>query len=62
MPTFTFALVTDALPVAPMIVVGPVALSIKSATTLLPPLLLVMVFTNVSFGEMSLLLMVQVAV
>ena len=60
-PTFTLALVTAAPVVTPVMVVGPVAFNIKSATTLLPPLLFVTVFTKVSFGEMSSLLIVHVA-
>jgi hypothetical protein len=60
-PTLTLALDTERLPVAPVIVLGPAALSMKSAATLLPPLLFVMVFTKVSFGEISALLIVQVA-
>ena len=51
-----------AAPVKPVIVEGPVAVKVKSATTETPPLSLVKVFTKVSFGAMSLLLTVQVAV
>ena len=51
---------TEALPVAPVIVLGPAAFRMKSVATFVPPLLLVMVFTKVNFGEMSKLEMAQV--
>ena len=60
-PALTLAAVTGADPVAPEIVVGPVAVKVKSVASAVPPLSLVMVFFNVKTGETSLLLMVQVA-
>ena len=58
----TTALVTAAAPVMPLMVVGPVAFNVKAEGVAVPPLLLVTVFTKVSVGALSLLLMVQVAV
>ena len=60
MPTLTAALVTDAAPVAPDAVTGPVAVSVKAVAAAEPPLLLTTDLLNVSFGAMSVLLMVQV--
>lgn len=61
MPAFTLAAVTAGVPVAPVIVVGPVAVNGKSVAKDMPPLSLVMVLAKVSFGAMSSLLMVHVA-
>ena len=58
----TLAEVTVAAPVAPVIVVGPVAVRLTVFAATVPPWVLVMVLTNVKTGDMSLSLMVQVAV
>ena len=60
-PEFTEAPVTAALPVTPEIVVGPVAVRKTVLAANVPPSSLVTVFTNVSVGEISLSLMVQLA-
>lgn len=62
MPADTVALVTATAPVTPLIVVGPVAVSVNEPTVEGPPLVSVTVFTSVRTGAMSLLLIVQVAV
>ena len=46
----------------PLMVTGPVAVSVKELTVEGPPLVSVTVFTSVRTGAISLLLMVQVAV
>ena len=46
----------------PETVVGPVAVSVKAETAAMPPLSLVTVFESVRIGEMSLSLIVQVAI
>ena len=60
-PAFTEALVTVAAPVTPLIFVGPAAARVHAVAAAVPPLSFVTVLTSVSFGLMSLLLMVQVA-
>ena len=55
------ALVIAAAPVAPLMVVGPAAVSVKSVARAVPPFELTTFFTKVSCGEISVLLMVQVA-
>ena len=62
MPGFTAAFVTVAEPEFPVIVVGPVAVRFTDEAATVPPLSLVTVLVSVSTGEISLLLMVQVAV
>jgi hypothetical protein len=47
-PALTEALVTAAVPLTPLIVVGPVALSGKLDTVAAPPCVLLTVFVNVS--------------
>ena len=56
----TGALVTAADPVAPEIVVGPVAVRIQAVATAVPPLVLVTVLIRVRCAGWSSLLMVQV--
>ena len=52
---------TAGSPVGPVIVVGPVAVSVQSVGTAVPPLSFVTVFTNVSVAAWSSLLIVHVA-
>ncbi len=60
-PALTGALVTGGDPVAPVIVVGPVAVSVQSVGAAVPPLSLVTVLTKVSVAAWSSLLIVHVA-
>ena len=62
MPAFTEALVTAAAPVTPVIGVGPLAVSVTVLAANVPPWVLDTVFTKVSTGALSSLLMVQVEV
>ena len=57
----TDALVTAAVPLTPVIVVGPVAVSGKLLTVAVPPLSLMTVLTSVSVAAWSLLVIEQVA-
>ena len=64
MIAFDHPWVIAAAPVVPLIVVGPVAVSVQSVATAVPPLSFVPVFCRVSVavvGALSSLLMVQVA-
>jgi len=61
-PAETVAAVTAAAPVAPEIVVGPVAFSVKSVATFVPPWVLEIVLAKVNLGLMSVLVMLQVEV
>ena len=54
-------LVTAPLPVAPLMLVGPVAVNVHAVAGCVPPLSLVTVLTSVSRAAWSLLLIVQVA-
>ena len=60
-PALTGTLVTAAVPDTPVIGVGPLAVSGKSATVAGPPLSLMTVLTSVSVAAWSSLTMVQVA-
>jgi len=60
-PADTLAAVTATAPVAPEIVVGPVAFSVKSVATFVPPWVLEMVLASVNLGLMSVFVMLQVA-
>ena len=60
-PALTDRLVTAAVPLTPVIVVGPVAVSGKLVTVAVPPLSLTTVLNSVSVAGWSLLVIVQVA-